>query len=160
MSVSRKEPEMIFLSDKSTKEIKFKDPEKIIYLPDYNGIRLTGKIEDPSGNAVTGAFIITSAIGPGTDIKSSITDRNGNFNSILKPEEGEKEIVVTLPDTDLKMSLEESFWNGFRDHHDNSVFSPDDEAISYLREKFTHFQLQNRFKQKYAIKKIPDTKNS
>ena len=160
VSVSRKEPVMIFLSDKSNKELKYKDPEKIVYLPDFNGIRLTGKIEDLSGKAATGAFIIISATGPGTDIRSSITDGNGNFNTILKQEEGEKEIVVTLPDSDLKISLEESFWNGFRDHHDSPIFSPDGEAISYLRDKFAHFQLQNRFKQKYEIRRIPEIKHS
>jgi hypothetical protein len=156
VSVSRKEPKMIFLTKNSPQEIKYKDPEKIIYLPDYNGIRLTGKIEDPSGNIVAGAFVTESTPSSGTDIKSNIADSNGKFHFMLKPEEGEREIVITLPDGDTKMRLEESFWNGFRDQHDNPIFSLDGEAISYLREKFAQFQLQNMFKQKYATKKIPE----
>ena len=154
VSVSRKQPQMICLNDKHPQEKMHINPDKIVYLPDYNGIILTGKIEDPSGNAVNDALVITSTTGPGTDIKGSITDRNGNFHSMLKPEEGDREIVITLPEADTKMRLEESFWNGFKDHHDIPTFTLDSMAISYLRERFAHFQLQNRFKQKYAIKKI------
>ena len=155
VSVSRKEPKMIFRTKNNTEEIKYKDPEKLIYLPDYKGIGLTGKITDPSGNAVPGAFVTASTPASGIDIKGSISDSNGNFHFMLKPEEGERDVVITLPDADTKMSLEESFWNGFRNPPDNLLFALNGEAVSSLREKFAHSQLQNRFKKKYSMKNNP-----
>lgn len=152
VSVCRKEPEMIYETKKNKDERLIKPAENIEYLPDYKGIRMSGKLVDPSGNAVPNAFITVSVPGPGTDPKGASTNNAGVFNFLLKPEEGEQEMVITLPGNDTKSSLEESFWNGFRDPPDNLRFSPDHEAISYLQEKFTHFQIMSRFKKTYSIK--------
>jgi hypothetical protein len=115
---------------------------------------MSGKLVDPSGNAVPNALIAVSTPGPGTELNGNITDNAGVFNFLLKPEEGEQEMVINLPGDDTKSSLEESYWNGFRDPPDNLVFSLDPEAISYLREKFNHFQIQTRFKKLTSIKNI------
>ena len=152
VSVCRKEPEMIFNTKQNMEEGLIKIPENIVYLPDYKGIRMSGKLVDASGNAVPGAFITISTPGPGTDLKSSITDNEGVYNFLLKPEEGEKEMVINLPGNETKSSLEESFWNGFRDPPDNLVFRLDQDAISYLKEKFIHFQIQARLKKTISAK--------
>ena len=152
VSVCRKEPEMIFFNRKNSKERLIRIPENITYLPDYKGIRMSGKLIDPSGNAVSNAFITVSTPGPGTDLNGSITDNSGIFNFLFKPVEGEQEMVVTLPGNEMKSSLEELFWNGFRDPPDNFLFNLDQEAISYLKEKYIHLQFQNRFEKSSFIK--------
>jgi hypothetical protein len=155
VAVYRKEPPMIFRIKNNNKEVLNKSPERIVYLPDYKGIRLSGKLTDPSDNAVAGAYVTASMPGPGTDIKSTITDSIGIFHFLLKSEEGEQDIVISIPDADKRIRLEESFWNGFRDLPDNIKFDLNQDAISYLKEKFIHFQLQNRFKKQNSIKNTP-----
>jgi hypothetical protein len=156
VSVYRKEPQMIFQTNKSSgSEIKEK-PDKISILPDYKGIRLSGKLTDLSGNNVSGAIVTVSTPGPATDIKSSITDSNGNFNFLLKPEEGEREMVLTKPGTDLKISLEESYWNGFRNPPENLIIKLNPESRNYLERKFQDFQIQDRFKKNSYITVTPD----
>jgi hypothetical protein len=152
VSVYRKEPPMIFNTKKSKEQVLIKEPEKIVYMPDYKGIRLSGKLADPSGNAVSGAYVTASIPGPGTDLKGSLTDSVGDFNFLLKPKNGEQEMVIILPSSEIKISLDESFWNGFRNPPDNLVFGLDQESISYLKEKFTHFQFQTRLKRQNFIK--------
>lgn len=151
VSVCRREPQMIFSTNTSKGPIVMKGSERKVYLPDYKGMRLSGKLMDSSDNGVAGAPVSESTPGYGTDLKRSITDSKGDFNFLLKPKEGEREIVFTLPAPDTKISLEESFWNGFRDPPDNLIFGLNQEAISYLRGKFTHFQFQSRFKKQYFI---------
>ena len=153
VSVCRKEPEMIYSLGKNNKEGILSISENIEYLPDYKGIRMSGKLVDPLGNAVSNASITVSTPGPGTDLKGCVTDDSGVFNFLLKPGEGEQEMVVILPGSETKSSLEESFWNGFRDPPDNLRFSLDQQAVSYLKEKFINYQVQARFKKSYSIKK-------
>jgi hypothetical protein len=156
VSVYREEPQMIYDTEKSKNEILIKNPDKITYLPDYKGIRLSGKLMDASENSVSGAIVTESTPGPGTNIKRSKTDSKGAFNFLLKPKEGEQEIIFTLPDAGTKISLEESFWNGFRDPPDHFVFNIGQEALSYLKVKFKHFQLQSRFKRQHSIQMPQD----
>jgi hypothetical protein len=153
ISVSRKEPGMIFSAGKSKNAVPIMNPEEIMYLPDYKGIRLSGKLQDTEGTAVAESFVTASIPGPGTDIKSNSTDSKGVFNFILNPKEGEQDIVITVPDPKTRISLEESFWNGFRNPPDNLSFRLTRDAIVYLQEKFVHFQLQNRFKKQYSFRK-------
>jgi hypothetical protein len=93
--------------------------------------------------------------GPGTDIESDITESNGEFNFLLNPGEGEEDIVITMPDENNKLSLEESFWNGFRNPPDIMMFEFTMDAVSYLKEKFIYFQLQKRFNKQYFSKNMP-----
>lgn len=155
VSVYRKEPQMIFQTKKSSGSEIIEKPDKISILPDYKGIRLSGKLTDRSGNNVSGAFVTGSTPGPGTDIKSSITDSGGNFNFLLIPEEGEKEMVLTMPGPDLKISLEESYWNGFRNPPENLIIKLNPESRKYLERKFQDFQIQNRFKKNSYITVTP-----
>ena len=143
---------MIFSTTASAEENIVKDPEKIVFLPDFNGIRLTGKLTAPSGNTLPGVFVTGSTPGPGTDINSSITDNDGYFHFLLKPAEGDKDILITLPDAAAKISLEESFWNGFRNPPDNLSIVLDNDVVSFLNEKYAYYQLQNRFKRQYSVK--------
>ena len=114
VSVCRKEPPMNYYISQSTNHVINGTSENRLYLPDYKGIRLSGTLSDPSGKAVSDALLLMSLPGPGTEIESSITDSDGEFNFLLKPGDGEEDIVITLPDPDNKLSLEESFWNGFK----------------------------------------------
>jgi hypothetical protein len=155
VSVYRKEPAMILRSGKVKEESLNKEPEQIRFLPDYKGIRLTGKLVDLAGNVISGANVIASFPGPGTDLRSDVTDKNGDFNFLLRPELGEQDIIITLADTTTKISLEESFWNGFRNPPGHTEFKLNQEAVTYLKEKYMHFQLQNRFKKQYYIKNTP-----
>lgn len=155
VSVYRKEPKMIFSAKKSNGMELSKGPWNITFLPDFLGILLSGKLTDHSGHATPFAFVTASSPGKGTDIKSHITDRNGNFHFLLEPNEGEKEIVITMPDEDMKISLEESFWNGFREPPDNLVLILNREAVSFLKEKYACYQLPGRFKKQNFIKNSP-----
>jgi hypothetical protein len=156
ISVYRKEPQMIFSNGKSSPSSVSRSPEEITFLPDYKGIRLTGKLSDASDNGIADALVIGSAIGKGTDIKQSRTDSRGNFNFLLKPREGEREIVITMPGDNTKISLEESFWNGFRNPPVNLTFNLTKEAVSYLREKYNNVQFQSRFKKQNFIRRTPE----
>ena len=124
-------------------EIQAKD---IAYLPDFRGIRLTGKLEDTYG-ALQGARIIISEPGPGTSIKSALSDAQGNFHFLLAPEEGEKDIVFTLPVNNAIIRLEESFWNGLRIPPVQQELSFEKGVADFLEEKFFHLQLQHHFNQ-------------
>lgn len=154
VSVYRKEPQMIFYSVKSNLPAGgiVGIPDKITWLPDYKGIRLTGRLTDISENEMAGASLIASIIGKGTDIKQSLTDTGGNFNFLLKSKEGEQEVVFETPSEGAKISLEEPFWNGFRSPPADQSLILDNEAISYLRGKFNHYQLQLRFKKQNYLK--------
>lgn len=155
VSVYRKEPQMIFGAEKISASEAIVNPDKIAFLPDYNGIRLSGKLTDDSGESIAGGLITASTPGPGTDIKTSITDAYGNFNFLLKPDSGEKEIVLTMPRPGLKIGLEESFWNGFRNAPDKSTFGLTPDGIAFLKKKFQDFQIQARFKKPSYVKSTP-----
>jgi hypothetical protein len=120
--------------------------KEIIYFPDFRGIRLTGKLEDANG-ALQGARIIISEPGPGTKIKSTISDTKGNFHFLLEPQQGEKDIVFTLPENNAIIKLEEPFWNGFRNPPVQQELSLGNGVAAYLEEKFFHLQLQQKFNQ-------------
>ncbi len=89
--------------------------------------------------------------GPGTDIKSNVTDSLGYFHFLLSPKEGEQDVVIEVPDADSKIDLKEAFWNGFRTPPDNLQFGLDRKALYYLKEKYAHYQLQGNFKMQNYI---------
>jgi hypothetical protein len=155
VSVYRKEPAMIYSSGTDKEKSLTMEPEQIRYLPDYRGIRLTGKLSDHMGNAVANANVIASLPGPGTDIRNDITDSDGNFNFLLSPRQGDHDIIITMADASTKISLEESFWNGFRNPPSNIELKLNQEIITYLKEKYMHFQLQSRFKNQYYVRNAP-----
>ncbi len=119
--------------------------EEILYLPDYSGIRLTGKLEDVSGMARTHERVILSEPGPGTKVNSTLSDGEGTFHFLITPQEGEKELVFTLPAADAILKLEEPYWNGFRSPPGPQALCLDENTLSFLREKYFHFQLQQKF---------------
>ena len=145
ISIYRKEPSMY--SDLQNNIIAEADEDawKLNYLPDHNGILLSGKLSDLSGNALTGQTITLSLPGPGVEIKSSITNDQGNFHFLLDPASGDQDVVISLPGAGFKVELEDPFWNGFRRQPDNLVINLEPGSIEYLKEKFTHYQLQGRF---------------
>jgi hypothetical protein len=155
VSVYRKEPRMIFGKGNIPETSAIRDPQNILYRPDYKGIWLSGKTADPSGQVVSGIPVILSLPGYGTDIKREMTDSKGYFHFLLKPKQGEQDIVITLPDAGTKIDLEESYWNGFRNPPDNRVFVLSRNSIDYLKEKFAHFQFQGRFKKFNYVKNPP-----
>jgi len=156
VSVYRKEPQMIYNTKKSNEGIVYKNPEKITYLPDYKGVRLSGKLLDASDNGISGVIVTESTPGPGIDIKCSLTDSKGDFNFLLRPREGEQQIIFTQHLMDTKISLEESYWNGFRDAPDNMAVGLSNEAVDYLKGKFIHLQFQNSFRKQNHIQNTPD----
>ncbi len=121
--------------------------DEIEYLPDYGGIRLTGKLEDASGQALMNSMVILSEPGPGTKVNSAQSDREGNFHFLIPPQEGEKDLVFTLPGPDAFIKLEEPFWNGFRAPPVQAELCLDENAISFLKEKFLHYRLGQKFNQ-------------
>jgi len=155
VSVCRKEPAMIRYVGKTRDTVYQDRSEKKLYLPDYRGIRLSGKLTDQSGAAVAYAPLIISFPGPGTDIASTATDSNGAFSILLEPGEGDEDIVITLPDPETKLSLEEPYWNGLRYPPDNMAIDLSGDAVSFLREKFINLQLQNRFKKQFFKRSTP-----
>ncbi len=149
ISVYRKEPLLhtggkFFISGHALAQ-----PDSLAYLPDYNGIRLTGNITDASGKPIAVEQVVLSYPGQGTDVNSTKTDKDGNFHFLLKPNKGEKDVVFTLPHPNLKLKLEESFWNGFRKPPSKAMLKFGNDAVSFLKEKYSHFQLQKKFKQQY-----------
>ena len=129
--------------------------EQLDYLPDFKGIRMSGKLEDASGKAVAGSRIIISEPGPGTQLKSAISDKQGNFNFLLKPQEGIKDLVFTLPESETILKLEEPFWNGYRNPPEYNALCLPKSSLSFLEEKFSHTQIQNRFDRSQFSKRSP-----
>jgi len=146
VSVNRTEPAMNTDRYERRERVLESAAKDIVYLPDFGGIRLTGKIEDNNG-ALQGARIIISEPGPATNIQSAISDSRGNFHFLLTPQEGEKDIVFTLPENDAIIKLEEPFWNGFRNPPVQQELYLDKGTSAYLEEKFLHLQLQHKFNQ-------------
>ncbi|MBK7713764.1 MAG: hypothetical protein IPJ37_24690 [Bacteroidales bacterium] len=154
LSVSRKEPQMVLAVSHTIQEPHSSITEDKLWLPDHKGIRLSGNLSDATGNGVSEARLIMSVPGPGTDLESSITNENGDFSFLLSPETGDKEIIITLPSSEMKLSLEEPFWNGFRKMPDDQILEISTKMIPHLRDKFIHIQLQNRFRNDF-YEKIP-----
>lgn len=144
ISVNLKEPALNSQSHNKPEKQPDIQADDIVYLPDFKGIRLTGKIENTSG-ALRGARIIISEPGPGTDIQSTLSDAEGNFHFLLEPEEGGKDIVFTLPGNDARIRLEEPFWNGFRNPPVRQVLYLNKNLAAYLEGKYIHLQLQQKF---------------
>ena len=130
--------------------------EKIEYLPDFGGIRFTGKLEDVSGQAMTNESVILSEPGPGTKVISTLSDSRGNFHFLLAPQVGEKDLVFTLPESEAIIKLEESYWNGFRSPPVQQEFCLYDHTISFLEEMFIHFQLEQKFNRSNFSKSRPE----
>ena len=128
--------------------------EDKLWLPDHKGIRLSGNLSDATGKGVSEARLIMSEPGPGTDLESSITNEKGDFSFLLGMGTGDKDIIITLPSSEMKVSLEEPFWNGFRKMPDDLILQISAKMIPYLRDKFVHLQLQNRFRNDF-YEKIP-----
>jgi hypothetical protein len=154
LSVSRKEPQLVFPVDNPDNKNDSAIFDEGFRMPDHNGIILSGTLSDQSGNAVPDALILLSEPGPGTEVVSCVTQSNGDFKFLLAPGTGEKDIILKLSGSDLKLSLDEPFWNGFRKIPDKLQFNITPEAIPFLREKFYFLQLQERFKKEY-FKKVP-----
>ncbi|MDD4193276.1 MAG: carboxypeptidase-like regulatory domain-containing protein [Mangrovibacterium sp.] len=152
VSVAREEPGMY--AGMVSGEGNPLQPDSILYLPDYKGIRLTGNLTDSTGSAVTGEKVVVSFPGQGTDVNSTKTDATGNFHFLLKPNTGHQDLVFTLPHPDLKLALEEPFRNGFRVLPSLRSLIPDQDALAFLNEKYAHKQLQEKFKQEY-LTRIP-----
>jgi hypothetical protein len=127
---------------------------EIEYLPDYTGIRLTGKMEDAYG-ALQGARIIISEPGRETAINSTLSDTKGNFHFLLEPQIGMKDIVFTLPEDDAIVKLEDPFWNGFRNLPVSQEICLSSSTASYLKERFYHYQIQQKFNQRIFLPDKP-----
>jgi|GEM_PF-3591518 len=151
VSVIRKEPGMVFNANYKPENPIIGFPAKLTYKPDYRGVWLSGKMTDRIGLAVPDMRITLSMPGPGTDIISSISDSTGNFEFLLKPKEGEHDIVIEVPGPDLKIDLRESFWNGFRDPPENPALRLDQMALDFLKEKYSFYQLESKFKKSYPL---------
>ncbi len=158
IAVSRKEPILHSEVNSTIPEMANDKPMALTFLPDYKGIVLTGNISMSTGEALSGEPVILSYPGSGTDVNSTITDKNGNFNFLLQAGEGEKDIVFTLPSPNLKLRLEEPFWNYYQEKlTTDKALTLDKNALSFLKERYFHFQLQQKFKQQYFEKRIqPD----
>lgn len=145
VSVYRTEPSFCrSTSEASTRRSEI-GTEEIAYLPDFRGIRLTGSLRDRAGYAMGGARIILSEPGPGTKIRTAMSDDLGNFHFLLPPREGEMDIVFTLPDEKTTVQLEEPFWNGFRNPPPPIHPCLNSKLLSFMEEKYYHYQLAQRF---------------
>ncbi len=152
ISVSRKEPLLHSKNELNISRVVPDKPTVLSFLPDYKGIVLTGNITYPSGKPVVGEQVILSYPGSGTDINSTKTGANGNFNFLLQSKEGEKDVVFTLPKPNLKLRLEEPFWNEYDKSSATDILKLDNQALSFLKERYFYFQLQKKFRQQYFKK--------
>ena len=159
VSVCRTEPALCV----EQSEILERNPEiatrEIEYLPDFRGIRLTGRLEDASGNAMKKARVILSEPGPGTRICSALSDHRGNFHFLLQPQKGEKDLVFTKPGSDAIIKLEEPFWNGFKNPPVHQQLRLHNNTLSFLEDKFFHFQIQHKFNQSDFVESRPLERN-
>lgn len=117
---------------------------QINFLPDYNGIRLTGTLENASGSAIPEADIILSEPGPGTSIHKTSTDVHGKFNLLLPAKEGESDLVFTLPEEKAVINLDEPYWNGFRASPQLPLLRIHQTDASDLEMRYSRFQLKKR----------------
>lgn len=161
VSVCRAEPELKQTQPEVSTENMENQVREIEYLPDYTGIRLTGKMEDAYG-ALQGARIIISEPGRETAINSTLSDTKGNFHFLLEPQTGMKDIVFTLPKDDAIVKLEDPFWNGFRNLPVSQEVCLSTSTARYLQERFYHYQIQQKFNQQIFLPVKPadaDLKN-
>ncbi len=162
VSVCRREPALNYGTGNKTIEAAPQDKGGTLFMPDHNGIVLSGILSDQSGNAAGDELLKMSLPGPGTDLDSQVSGQDGKFNFLLRQGEGDEDIIITLPGPDYKISLSESFWNGFRNPPEVAAIHPDSSSLAYFRERFVCLQLQKRFKMTYVEKRdqeanIPDS---
>jgi hypothetical protein len=155
VSVCRKEPVLKYFLEEQRPLPGPEDSVGRLYLPDHDGIVLSGILSDQAGNGAANAPLILSFPGPGTDIDSYVTGSGGEFNFLLKRGEGEEDIVITLPGSDQKIGLAEPFWNGFRSTPGNAIVNFDSETVEGFRERFIWLQLQKRFNKQNFMKREP-----
>ncbi len=155
VSVCRKDPELKYFLEEQRALPGLEDSVSSLYLPDHDGIVLSGILSDQSGIGVGNALLVMSFPGHRTDIDSYITGSDGEFNFLLKRGEGEEDIVITLPGSDQKISLAEPFWNGFRNQPGNATVNLDPETVACFRERFSCLQLQKRFNRQNFMKRGP-----
>lgn len=111
---------------------------------------------DAENNVAREKEVLLSLPGKGVDIMQSITDENGKFNFLLESQNGSSDLVFTLPGSEMKIKLEDPFLNDLR-FSNNSVLQLDSMALDFLKEKYFHTQLSQRFGKTDYTPASPDT---
>ncbi len=121
--------------------------DKLNYLPDFKGLRLTGTLLNANGNTLPEAEVILSMPGPGTLLYHTRTDKGGKFDLLLPAQHGESDLVFTLPENQAVIKLDEPYWNGFRVTPSFPALHLDPSAATLLEKRFELFQLKQRLRQ-------------
>jgi len=151
------------LYQKKNEETRSRDgitEEEIEYLPDFNGMVLTGKLENATGVTLHGTRIILSEPGHGTNIYTATTEIDGVFHFLLPAREGEADLVFTLPEEEAVISLNEPYWNGFRNPPFQSKLNIHPADAASLEMRYSHFQIKQRLNlPDFSIDSEPDQEN-
>ena len=89
VSVCRQEPDFSAVLSPDPEAARPEYPDSVAYLPDYKGIRLSGKLSDQSGNAAAGALLIMSLPAPEISI----------FSLSPEPERRTLSLTFLMPET-------------------------------------------------------------
>ncbi|MCY1722770.1 carboxypeptidase-like regulatory domain-containing protein [Prolixibacteraceae bacterium Z1-6] len=156
LSVKRKEPDW-FEDDNRYNPKAEARINHVEYFPDYNGIVVSGVLFDSDDRAVTGAEVLLSLPGNGADLMSSVTNEKGKFYFLLDVETGDKDLVFTLPDAEMRIQLDNPFLHNIQ-LENNFDFHLDSTAQQYLKEKYFYNQLANKYGERVVEKTNTDTK--
>lgn len=121
--------------------------DKLNYLPDFKGLRLTGTLLNESGLTLPEADLILSIPGPGTLLYHTRTDYSGRFDLLLPAQKGETDLVFTLPENQAVIRLDEPYWNGFRVTPSFPALHLDQSDATLLEKRFELLQLKQKLRQ-------------
>lgn len=142
VSINKKEPRILLAPD--LKQEDFTLPNSVITLPDYQGIRASGKLLDSLNKAVVNQELLLSFPGYGTDLSAYKTGKNGEFHFMLKPRQGSEDLVFILPSESMSVKLEDPFLNGLKNEPAASL-SINEKSLKFIETKYQHWQLAQKF---------------
>ncbi|WP_346857111.1 hypothetical protein [uncultured Draconibacterium sp.] len=133
---------------------------EIKYYPDYNGFLLSGTLINKYNNQfIPDKEIVMSFPGETVQIDYAKTDKNGAFRFLLKPEQGEKDIVFNLPGEEAVIRFDESFVNGFKQMPEKIKLELDERTWDECKRMYVFSQLQKKFGQSNIALHNMDSKN-
>jgi hypothetical protein len=143
VSVKHKEP-ILFTHDENNNTAQTASSNNEIYLPDYKGIIVSGKIYNKGNQIADGQEVLLSLPGEGADLLSSISDENGKFNFLLESQNGNCDMIFILPDSNMNIKLEDPFLSSIN-YSNNQTLCIDSVSMNYLKERYYYTQLAHNF---------------
>jgi hypothetical protein len=142
VSIRRKEPGNLEIAKQTKRDEK--ELEEVHFLPDYQGIIVSGTLLNSANNTVENEAVLLSLPGAHTELLQSITNNSGKFYFKLPEGRGNRDLVFTLPNKNMKIKLDDPFAENLNFTGDKTTKQEMDE-LQFFEEKYFFQQLKQRY---------------